>query len=359
MKFGLAVTLLCVCAWLVAVNATVGLWTVAVVLMIMVLARKRENLERVLREIGLLEEHLHELGAGNLGVEPPAIQSREVGKLQNAVDGMTRQIHSTVEDLQEAVHRDPLTGLPNRSAFKSSVERQLLADGEQEKSGCLFFIDVDDFKSINDSLGHNIGDQLLRIAADRLRLAVRLSDQIEAGIAQSADSSEVQNIARFGGDEFTIFLPGISEGTARKVAARLQRVLSETYELGSHAVSTSASIGAALAPCDGTNHDQLLRAADAAMYHAKRQKAGKPEFYCSALDEELRRVAEREQELSHALANEEFEIHFQPLFDCQTLKITSAEALIRWNHPTRGLIHPAESLRWPKRPTSSSKSVNG
>jgi predicted signal transduction protein with EAL and GGDEF domain len=153
------------------------------------------------------------------------------------------------------------------------------------------------------------------------------------------------HIARFGGDEFVVFLGNAGSGTvAQKVAARLVRVLSEPFQLDAHTARIGASVGCAFAPQHGANFPELLKAADTAMYHAKNTGRNRYEFYHPKLDVEMQKVTEQEQELRAAIACGQLELHFQPLYDARSMRICSAEALARWNHPSRGLLLPASFM---------------
>ena len=287
---------------------------------------------------------LHDIGKGKL---EPRLSRPEIlpGGLaiEAAISSMALQIREKVESLHDTAQRDLLTGLGNRSSFESAVAKSLRS-ASADSPHCLLFIDLDGFKQVNDTLGHNFGDSLLQIAADRLRLATNLDDAPQGEPAGDATAPEVR-IARFGGDEFVVFLGNAGSGTvARRIAARIQRVLSEPFELGSHTATISASIGAAFSPENGQSYSELLRAADTAMYHAKRSGRNRCEFYSPVLDADSLRAAEQEQELREAISRDQLELYFQPLFDVRTMRIASVEALVRWNHPRRGLLLPGEFL---------------
>ena len=262
-------------------------------------------------------------------------------RVRAAAEALAAATRSLIGQLSDAAQLDPLTRLHNREFFRRLVSPYIseLAPGSQHG---MLFIDIDGFKRINDTLGHNLGDRLLQVAAERLRLSVRI------GGSRPPDPSDpllCPQIARFGGDEFVIFVPNLAGGAvAQKIAARILRVLAEPFELGTHSAHVSASIGIALAPVHGDNYRDLLRAADTAMYHAKRSGRNCCVIYDSALDEETRREVETEQELRDAIARGEFILFFQPLYDIDTFEICSAEALIRWNHPRRGIVPPTEFI---------------
>lgn len=276
---------------------------------------------------------------------PPQVKSEPANELKENFQILAEKFSASMEIMQDLAQKDPLTGLPNRAHFENIVERQLKGAAKTGQQCCLIFLDIDGFKNVNDTLGHHIGDQLIRIAADRLRLTSRLDNLLVAEPAEAPRAGDNAIVARLGGDEFTLFLPNVpSEAVAMKIASRILRVMAEPFELGSQATAVSASIGVAMAPRDGSSYFELLRAADTAMYHAKRSGRNRAALYDSSLDEELRLLVQAEKDLRKALAANQFELVFQPQYDCRTLKITSAEALIRWRHPTRGLVMPTEFI---------------
>ena len=294
------------------------------------------------RDMAWLIDSMDRISQGQFEAVPEGIQSPDDGAFRDIVDVIAQRFRQTIEGLHEVAHRDALTNLFNRASFERAVERQLK---NETGLSAILFIDIDGFKGVNDTLGHNFGDRLLQVAADRLKLATRLEEFVAEEGQITSDPQELATLSRFGGDEFTVYLSGIaSEAVARKIAARILRVICEPYELGAHMASVGASIGIAFAGKDGATYADLLRAADTAMYHAKRSGRNRVEVYTSALDDEVRRVAEEEQELREALSRGEFELHYQPLFDCRTLTISSAEALLRWRHPRRGLVMPGEFI---------------
>ncbi len=275
----------------------------------------------------------------------PSVKSEPANDLKDNFEIFTGKILASMEIMQDLAQKDPLTGLPNRAHFENIVELQLKGAARSAKHHCLIFLDIDGFKNVNDTLGHHVGDQLIRIAADRLRLTARLDNLLVSEPAAASNPADSAIVARLGGDEFTLFLPNVaSETVAMKIASRILRVMAEPFELGSQAIAVSASIGVAMSPRDGSSYFELLRAADTAMYHAKRSGRNRAALYDSTLDEELRRLIQAEKDLRKALAANQFELVFQPQYDCRTLQITSAEALIRWRHPTRGLVMPSEFI---------------
>jgi diguanylate cyclase (GGDEF)-like protein len=224
---------------------------------------------------------------------------------------------------------DELTALPNRVNFRDEMERLLAISHSAARLSALLFIDLDQFKQVNDTLGHPCGDELLCAVADRLREMLRPEDFV----------------ARFGGDEFVVFQQNIrSEEDAAGLARRIVDRLSERYEIDNHLVEIGASVGIAMTTPTGISADTLMKNADMALYRAKADGRG---TYCFFRDEmaltvEARRILELD--LRKALANEEFELFYQPLVNLKTGRISTCEALLRWNHPERGTVSPADII---------------
>ncbi len=222
---------------------------------------------------------------------------------------------------------DSLTGLPNRMHLRERMEATLVAAGA--KPSAVLFVDLDQFKQVNDTLGHPRGDLLLRAVADRLKRLIRESDVV----------------ARFGGDEFVVVqTPTAGPEEAATLARRIVAALSETYEIDGHQVVIGATIGIAMAPRDATGADHLLKNADMALYWSKAEQRGTWRFFEPGMDVRAQERRSLELDLRNALANSSFEIYYQPIFDLKTMKVTACEALLRWQHPLRGMISPAEFI---------------
>ena len=229
------------------------------------------------------------------------------------------------EKIEFLAHHDALTGLPNRFSLQSRVDQALSQVVRSGERLALMFIDMDRFKLINDSLGHDVGDQLLLEIARRLRASVRSSDIV----------------ARLGGDEFVVALPGAGDDDAiSRMAEKLRQELNAPYNLRSRLLHTSPSIGIAIAPEHGTTVEMLMRNADAAMYRAKDLGRNNFQFFDRALSERARERLELAADLRSALEREEFRLHFQPQVRAEDGAYVAAEALIRWQHPERGIIPP-------------------
>ena len=224
---------------------------------------------------------------------------------------------------------DPLTALPNRRMFRDRLAQEIKKAHRMEQRFALLFIDLDRFKEVNDTLGHDVGDVLLKDAAERLLACVRESD----------------TVARLGGDEFTIILREMDslESPERVVKALLQK-MSEPFHLGDELAYVSASIGITLYPDDARELGQLLKNADQAMYAAKSQGRNCYCFFTASMQETLRLRAGMLNSLRTALADHQFVICYQPIVHLATGSVNKAEALLRWRHPQRGLVNPAEFI---------------
>jgi len=218
---------------------------------------------------------------------------------------------------------DELTGLPNRRALLIDVPDRL-ADG---RAGALFIVDLDRFKHVNDALGHDVGDALLVQVGRRFRQHLRPGDLL----------------ARLGGDEFAVFLSGVTDEDAVAAAQRLGAELASPVEVGTASLQVSASIGIALTPHHGTDMGLLMRKADIAMFRAKAQRTGY-HVYDTTDDDDGELRLQTVQEIRAALAGDQFELHYQPKVRLADHEVTGVEALVRWNHPTRGQLPPSAFL---------------
>jgi diguanylate cyclase (GGDEF)-like protein len=235
---------------------------------------------------------------------------------------------------------DPLTGLPNRLLFLERINRLLKGGGghsEHAAGFAVLFIDVDRFKVINDSLGHAAGDELLSTLAVRLQHALRSTDSISR--------YEEPTLARIGGDEFTILVNGIDEAdAATAVAERLRAVAAQPFQVHGREIVTSLSIGIVLSADRYTRAEDMIRDADTAMYRAKRNGKGRCEIFDTSMLEAAQERLRLETDLRHALERQEFELHYQPIVSLAAGRVAGFEALIRWRHPERGLIPPADFI---------------
>jgi len=241
------------------------------------------------------------------------------------------------EEIRMLAFYDSLTGLANRSLFLDRLEQAVAGARRTGQKFALLFLDLDQFKLINDTLGHHIGDLLLKQVSARLKANIRSNDTAAMTGQDPLDSV----IARLGGDEFTVLLSNIKEPeSAAKVAMRLINEIADTYQLEGHDVSMTASIGISVYPEDGTESHSLLKNADSAMYHAKNNGRNNYQFYKESLNWAATERFSMERDLKKALANEEFVLFYQPRIELSSRRIVGAEALIRWIHPTKGMISP-------------------
>jgi len=232
-------------------------------------------------------------------------------------------------ELQRLAQYDELTGLPNRSLFVEQLARAIGRSQRKSAPLAVLFIDLDRFKSVNDTLGHDIGDSLLKHVAGRLRKHLRIGDMS----------------GRWGGDEFVVCLEDFGESNnAAAAAQKLLLVLSEKYEIGNSEVYATPSIGIAVYPESGEVADRLIKAADLAMYEAKKRGGGRFQYFSEALNTKLAQREELEVGLRHALVRDEFVLHYQPRIDLASGRLIGLEALLRWQHPRFGLLPPARFL---------------
>jgi diguanylate cyclase (GGDEF)-like protein len=275
-------------------------------------------------------------------------QGLAIGRMVELADGRTISVLSrpmadggwvaTHEDIterrraeQRIVHmagHDALTDLPNRVLFRERLAQALVGVHQDERLAVLY-LDLDRFKGVNDTLGHQFGDELLKVVAGRLRATV----------------GDADTVARVGGDEFAILQTGLKElNDTAALARRVCEAIRAPYELLGHAVIIDTSIGIAVAPNDGMEPDDLLKNADMALYGAKADGRGTHRFFEPEMDARMKSRRTLELALRAALANNEFELFYQPLVSLTDNAVTSCEALLRWHHPERGMIPPTEFI---------------
>jgi diguanylate cyclase (GGDEF)-like protein len=305
----------------------------------------------------LIELLRHRVQAGHLTRDPEEYREELIamqggGRLTNWIleTGYGREISvatetmanggwiTTHEDITErraaqakiahmAMH-DALTNLPNRLFFREQLENRLATLDRHQTLAVLCF-DLDRFKSVNDTLGHPLGDKLLRQVAERIRSCLREGDAV----------------ARLGGDEFAVIQGNVGAPTeTTALAARLTELISAPFDLDGHQVVIGVSIGIAVAPTDAADPDQLLKNADMALYRAKADGRGTYRFFEPAMDARMQARRALELDLGKALGNGEFELHYQPIINLEREEICGVEALLRWHHPERGLVAPVDFI---------------
>ncbi len=229
------------------------------------------------------------------------------------------------EQVKHLAFHDPLTNLPNRLLFNDRLTLAVAQAHRHNQRLAVLFLDLDRFKVINDSLGHSVGDELLRQVAERIQEYVREGD----------------TVARLGGDEFTLLVPGISaEEDAAKIARKICEAIHDPFWIDGRELFVTTSVGVSVYPFDGHDGETLVRNADSAMYRAKEQGRDNYQLYTPAMNAKAVERLSLESRLRQAVANDELELHFQPFIDLRTAEVLGAEALIRWRHPELGLIPP-------------------
>ncbi|HEX7221129.1 MAG TPA: EAL domain-containing protein [Burkholderiales bacterium] len=249
-----------------------------------------------------------------------------LGYYQRLLADKERERAAQEERIRHQAYHDALTGLPNRASFTEHLEESMRRAKRAGWPLALLFLDLDLFKRVNDSLGHDAGDRLLRVAAERIRRAVREADML----------------FRMGGDEFTVLLEDVrGPEEAAMVATRVLEGIAEPLQLQHHEIAVTASIGIALYPRDDVVGERLVKSADTAMYRAKELGRNRYAFFAREMNERVESQMMIEQALRRALKNDEFVLHFQPRVSATSGRATGAEALLRWKHPEWGLVEPA------------------
>ena len=230
--------------------------------------------------------------------------------------------------VRELAYNDSLTGLPNRTMFIDQMQKSLKKVRRSSEMLAVMFLDLDRFKYVNDTLGHNVGDMLLKSVAERILSCVRGAD----------------TVARLGGDEFTLVLDGIEDrNVVSNIADKICQKLGEPYSFAGRDIYVTASIGISMHPQDGNDIGVLMKRADTAMFRAK-ERGGSYQFYEKEMEVVVTNKVEIEQDLRHSLEREELDVYYQPKYDLQTSKINGMEALVRWNHPEKGIVSPADFI---------------
>jgi len=279
----------------------------------------------VLRPVGILRDSANHLAAGELDHRILVDRTDELGDLSASFNAMADAIAGSQRSLTLEANTDSLSGLPNRAAFRSRLEAALTRTDRRGGNQAVLFVDLDDFKDVNDTLGHAAGDQLLCVVAERLVDTVRPGDLV----------------ARLGGDEFAILLDGLPDPVlAMTVARRLVTSLAEPVQVGESSVHVGASVGLAMRH-DHSTFEQLMREADVAMYAAKAKGKNRVEQFDAALDELALARLQLKSEVGTAASRGELVLDYQPMVDLNSGQLMGLEALVRWQHPVHGLLPPS------------------
>jgi diguanylate cyclase (GGDEF)-like protein len=252
------------------------------------------------------------------------LRSLSSGGFVLSMDDVTTYVRNA-----ELADRDALTGLANRNALRERLQERLAAAARTGAATAVLYVDLDRFKAVNDTLGHPIGDALLRKVAERFKSALRGGDVV----------------ARIGGDEFAVIQSDAPQpAAATALATRLVDLIGRAYAIEGHMLHIGASVGVAIAPSDGYEPDVLLKNADLALYRAKEEGRGCHRFFEPGMDERMQARRSMEIDLRRALALKQLELVYQPQFDLASNTIVGFEALIRWHHPTRGVVSPDDFI---------------
>ena len=280
---------------------------------------------------------VREIGKGKIMPKISLSSKDELGQLALSFQKMADNLEKSRLNIERLAYHDSLTGLPNRFQTHETLRHMISIARRNNSKMAVLFLDLDNFKRVNDTLGHQVGDQLLKEMANRLSSILRPEDSIHLETQQT--SSDI--LARLGGDEFVILLPKIDSSLdAAKVATRILDIMKIPFYFDDKEIYSTSSIGIALFPDDGTEVDNLIKCADAAMYQAKEQGRNNFQFYSASYNRAVSEHISLEGRLRRALENKELELYYQPIIQTKTGKVVGLETLLRWNDPLEGIILP-------------------
>ncbi|WP_170121996.1 putative bifunctional diguanylate cyclase/phosphodiesterase [Breoghania corrubedonensis] len=301
-----------------------------------------------LRPVRHLTHVAHRVSAGDFDAPFPVERRDEIGVLARAYSEMVCTIRGNMERIHQLAFIDSVTKLCNRECFRNEVERAIVAAEHEEATFAVLFIDLDRFKRVNDTYGHDVGDKLLATVARNLVQTVCGTNSVSLPASRAAAKAQLQLpcetpiVARLGGDEFAVFLPGChSPAEASRTAEAVLGAVRNTGAVDGIPVSVGASVGIALYPHDGRTYTTLLKNADIAMYAAKQAGGTSHSHYNAEIDRLAADRVRLETQLQEAVARGELELHYQPQVSTGSGALVGVEALLRWHHPERGLIGPA------------------
>lgn len=276
--------------------------------------------------------------------EPQIDEIGECLSMVGTIQDITER-HNTQQQIHNLAYYDHVTGLPNRALLQERLTSVLR---RSERTGGMFavlFLDLDRFKVVNDSLGHDAGDDLLSQVSQRLSQSLRESDFVTRSANSDGDALGRHTVARLGGDEFVVLLTDITKvEDAANVAQRIAKRIADSYDIKGSVVNISTTIGISVYPADGSDAETLLKNADIAMYHAKKKGRNRFQFYSEEINLKAQERFSLEQDLRKAIQDEDFRLVYQPKIDCRTGRISGVEALIRWDHSDMGPVSPAEFI---------------
>lgn len=303
-------------------------WSVTAVCILFILGGYFALVRTVLAPLARVSRALNAEAKGESPESLPPTSVEETQDLLLAFDNMRQQVHVRRSELEYQTLHDCLTGLLNRAGLEQIINNAIHLADTTRRSFALLMIDLDRFKEVNDTLGHEIGDRLLREIARRLAIVSRDPD----------------GVARFGGDEFCLIVPNVGASEAQTAAGQIVRMLDRVIEIENHQLLVGASIGIALYPQDGETMHMLLQHADVAMYEAKRNRSGHA-FYNADSDQHSVRRLSMVRDLRDAIERGGLELHYQPKLEVATSRLIGVEALLRWTHPVHGRVPPDQIIQ--------------
>ncbi|WP_260598512.1 putative bifunctional diguanylate cyclase/phosphodiesterase [Sphingomonas endolithica] len=314
----------------------------AIVCAVMCWASAERSIATTAAAIDLAITRLTKAARGDLESDIAPEIAQQVPQLAGAMRDLFGQLSTTLDNVHRLAMFDTVTALPNRTNFRRTCDREM-SGMRPDATAALFFIDLDRFKTVNDTMGHAMGDLLLGMVANRLR---DIADRVVVDHGGHEGGSSQPVIGRLAGDEFTIFYSGIADSDeASRVGRSVLAALAAPFDLMGTEVKIGASIGIAMRPEHGRNLTELMRAADAAMYHAKDSGRGRMEHFTQGLADGIAERALLESELRQAIEQDQFELVFQPQVSLPEGRVVAAEALLRWQHPRQGTKLPATFIQ--------------
>lgn len=278
-----------------------------------------------------------EIGKGNLNHVIKIGSNDEFGKLASSFNLMTTNLKKSNEQIEHLAYHDTLTGLPNRRLFNKHLKTAILDASHNAENLAVMFLDLDNFKRINDTLGHDVGDELLKVVSQRITKCIRSSDTTFQNHNNRSDST----LARIGGDEFILLFTHLNNSfEPSTIATRLLSIFDDPFEIHGESIHTNTSIGIAVYPDDTVESDELIKFADIAMYEAKKSGKGMYQYYSNSMNTAIFRILTLQNKLYNAISDNQLELFYQPILDSNSFDIVGVEALIRWNDPELGTIFP-------------------
>ncbi len=282
-----------------------------------------------------------EVGRSHFDARAGITSEDELGELGISLEKMSRNLQQSQEQVAYLAYRDALTGMPNRRMFQEYLGRAMSHARHHNNKLALLFLDLDNFKQVNDTLGHQAGDRLLVELSERLMECLRGEDEVALAHVADQDKTPHDTVARLGGDEFLILLFSIKDASAAAhVARRLLKMLARPFTISNKDFYVSGSIGISVYPGDGDDVEVLIKNADIAMYHAKEQGRSNYQYFNESMNIAAVERLTMENALRRAIRNREFLLHYQPKIDLVSGEIREVEALLRWMHPEEGMIPP-------------------